>query len=80
MRSDRSSSCLERPDQAECTVVSNTTNQEVSASFRTDLADLLRGGLDFGYLVNEASHLNRRLSTIYMTVQFELSLFAGDLR
>ena len=79
-RSDKGTTCLDRPDTDGCSIISNTTSREVSASFATDLADLLRGGLDFGYLLNDASHLSRRISTIYMTVSFELRLFAGDLR
>ncbi len=79
-RTDHSTTCLQAQSQIECVPVSDTRTQEFSATFRTDLANLLEGALDFGYLVNEAEHLNRRISTLYMTVSFRLSLFAGDLR
>lgn len=80
VRSANSESCLVLASSSECTPVSATSSQEFSMRFRTDLANLLTGALDFGYLVNEAAHLNRRISTLYMTVSFRLSLFAGDLR
>jgi hypothetical protein len=80
VRRDHSASCLLSPDQGDCTPVSETSTEEYRMQFRTDLANLLTGALEFGYLVNEAAHLNRRISTLFMTVSFRLSLFAGDLR
>lgn len=79
-RTDRIESCLLQRDATECQSVSDNRTQEFSGRLTTDLANLLTGGLEFGYLLNEAAHLNRRVSTIYMTVSFRLSLFAGDLR
>ena len=60
--------------------MSDNQSKEYAAKFTADLANLLRGAFEFGYLVNEASHLNQRVSTLYMTLTFTLSLFAGDLR
>jgi hypothetical protein len=79
-RSDHSSTCLLQQDSSDCTSVSENGTREVSASFNTDLAELLRGSLDFGYLVNDAPSLNRRVSTIYLQVGFTLSLYSGGLR
>ena len=79
-RSDNSSTCLLRQGTSACTSVSENGTREVSASFNTDLAELLRGNLDFGYLVNDAPSLNRRVSTIYLQVGFTLSLYSGGLR
>jgi hypothetical protein len=79
-RTDHSTTCLISQDETECVQVSDTKNQALSAQFSTDLGNLLTGAFEFGYLLNAAEHLNRRLSTIYMTVSFRLALYAGDLR
>ena len=84
-RSDRSSSCLrtgsvDAPAATCDNVVSQTINQEISASMQTDLAQAFTGGLDFGYTVSEARHINRKISTIFLTVSFQVTLFAGEIR
>ena len=79
-RTDHSTTCLISQDETDCVQVSDTKNQAISANFSTDLGNLLTGAFEFGYLVNAAEHLNRRLSTIYMTISFRLALYAGDLR
>ena len=79
-RVDHGGTCLQSQADSECVSVSDNKSQEFAADFTADLANLLRGALKFGYLVNEAAHLNQRISTLYMTVTFSLSLFAGDLR
>jgi hypothetical protein len=79
-RSARSVVCLERiADQAAngCEPIADTHNQELSLGLRTDLAQAFSGTLDFGYTLNDAKHLNRRLSTMYLTVGFTLALYAG---
>jgi hypothetical protein len=60
--------------------VSETLNQELTARLETDLAQLFQGGLDFGYTLSEAKHLNRRISTMFLTVSFQLVLSAGEFR
>jgi hypothetical protein len=79
-RTDHSTTCLISQDETDCVQVSDTKNQAISANFSTDLGNLLTGAFEFGYLLNAAEHLNRRLSTIYMTISFRLALYAGDLR
>jgi hypothetical protein len=79
-RTDHSTTCLISQDEEDCVQVSDTKNQAISANFSTDLGNLLTGAFEFGYLLNAAEHLNRRLSTIYMTISFRLALYAGDLR
>jgi hypothetical protein len=79
-RSSRSAVCLERIGEQSadaCEPIADTHNQELSLGLRTDLAQAFSGTLDFGYTLNDARHLNRRLSTIYLTVGFTLALFAG---
>ena len=80
-RSSLSTSCLRGPEEAVCAnTVSETLNQELTARLETDLAQLFQGGLDFGYTLSEAKHLNRRISTMFLTVSFQLVLSAGEFR
>ncbi|HET7601618.1 MAG TPA: hypothetical protein VFK36_01290, partial [Gemmatimonadales bacterium] len=79
-RTDHSTTCLISQAETDCVQVSDTRNRAISAQFSTDLGNLLTGAFEFGYLLNAAEHLNRRLSTIYMTISFRLALYAGDLR
>ncbi|MEO8636457.1 MAG: cell surface protein SprA [Gemmatimonadales bacterium] len=76
----KSVTCLERFGQSACTGVSDTRRQEVRASLDTDLAQILTGGLQFTYSLNEARHLDRKISQIIISASFQLSLFAGDYR
>ena len=41
---------------------------------------ILTGGLQFGYSVNDVRHLDGRTSQIFLQLSFQLSLFAGDYR
>ena len=80
-RSTHSASCLRTAGEADCsTTLSETLNQELTARLETDLAQLFQGTLDLGYTVSEAKHLNRRISTMYLTVGFQLVLSAGEFR
>jgi hypothetical protein len=72
--------CLTRPDQPECQVISDTKRTELRGSLDTDLLKLMRGGIQFGYSVSDARHLNRRISQIYFAITMQLSLYAGDYR
>jgi len=63
-----------------CLVVSDTRRREYRASFDTDLLRTMTGGLQFSYSVNEARHLDRKVSQLILTAAFQLSLFAGDYR
>ena len=46
----------------------------------TDLLKIMRGGLQFGYSINDARHLNRRISQIFVSLTLQVSLYAGDYR
>ncbi|HEX6645511.1 MAG TPA: hypothetical protein VF037_12590, partial [Gemmatimonadales bacterium] len=72
--------CLQPLGTEECNSISSTVNNEITAGFRTDLSSEFEGGLDFGYTLSEAGHLNRRISTMFVAVNFTLRLFAGNLR
>jgi hypothetical protein len=72
--------CLTRADQPECQTISDTKRTELRGSLDTDLLKLMRGGIQFGYTLSDARHLNRRISQIYFAVTMQLSLYAGDYR
>jgi hypothetical protein len=76
----RSSSCLERVGATDCLTVSDTRRTEARASFDSDLAKILTGGLSFSYSLSEARHLDRKFSQIVITASLQLSLFSGDYR
>jgi hypothetical protein len=76
----RSTSCLRRTGLTDCLNVSDTRRKEARASFDSDLARILTGGLSFSYSLNEARHLDRKFSQIIITASLQLSLFAGDYR
>lgn len=63
-----------------CRVVADTRRREYRASFDTDLLRTMSGGLQFSYSINEARHLDRKVSQLLVTLAFQLSLFAGDYR
>jgi hypothetical protein len=54
--------------------------REIRGGLDTDLMQVLTGGLQFGYSVNDVRHLDRRTSQIFLILSFQLSLFAGDYR
>ena len=72
--------CLTRVDDPECQIISDTRRTDIRASLDTDLLKLMRGSLQFGYSLNDARHLNRRISQIYFALAMQLSLYAGDFR
>jgi Motility related/secretion protein len=76
--STKALTCLRQRSQADCTVVSDVTRREIRGGLDTDLLQTLSGGLQVGYSLNDARHLNRRTSQIQVIASFQLSLFAGD--
>lgn len=63
-----------------CLTIQDTRREEYRASFDTDLLASMSGGLQFSYAVNEARHLNRKVSQLILTLAFQLSLYSGDYR
>jgi hypothetical protein len=61
-------------------VVSDVRRQEVRGGLDTDLLKTVTGGFQFGYSINDARHLSRRTSQIFLLLSFQLSLYAGDYR
>jgi hypothetical protein len=78
--SSKTLTCLERPTQPECTVVSDVRRHEVRGGLDTDLLRNVSGGLQFGYSLNDIRHLSQRTSQIFVLMSFQLSLYAGDYR
>jgi hypothetical protein len=72
--------CLLQRDVADCTVISDVTRQEFRGGLDADLLQILSGGLQLGYSINDARHLSRKTSQISIIASFTLSLFAGDYR
>ena len=66
--------------QAPCSIISDIRRREVRGGLDTDLMQILTGGLQFGYSINDVRHLDGRTSQIFLLVSFQLSLFAGDYR
>ena len=56
------------------------SRQEIRGGLDTDLLKTVTGGLQFGYSINDARHLSRRTSQIFVLLSLQLSLYAGDYR
>ena len=76
----KGTTCLARPDDVGCTIISDTRRKELRGGLDTDVLKLMRAGLQFGYTLNDARHLNRRVSQIFIALTAQLSLYAGDYR
>ncbi len=72
--------CLRSSGSPRCIGVSDTRREEFRANFDTDIAQILTGGLQFSYSLNDARSLDRKFSQIILSANFQLSLFAGDYR
>jgi hypothetical protein len=78
--SSQTLTCLEQGENPICTVVSDVRRQEVRGGLDTDLLKTVSGGLQFGYSINDARHVSRRTSQIFLLLSMQLSLYAGDYR
>jgi hypothetical protein len=78
--SSKTLTCLEQRGNLTCIVVSDVRRQEIRGGLDTDLLKTVSGGFQFGYSINDARHLSRRTSQIFMMLTFQLSLYAGDYR
>ena len=72
--------CLEQGNDPECIVVSDLRREEIRGGLDTDLLKTVSGGLQFGYSINDARHLSRRASQLFLLLSLQLSLYAGDYR
>jgi hypothetical protein len=78
--SSKTLTCLEQGLSPECTVASDVRRQEIRGGLDTDLLKTVSGGFQFGYSINDARHLSRRTSQIFLLLSFQMSLYAGDYR
>ncbi|HYF40415.1 MAG TPA: hypothetical protein VD930_12050, partial [Gemmatimonadales bacterium] len=78
--SSKTLTCLEQGDDPECLVVSDVRREEIRGGMDTDLLKTVSAGLQFGYSINDARHISRRTSQIFLLLSLQLSLFAGDYR
>jgi hypothetical protein len=74
----KSVSCLDLPDTSGCLNVSDVRRQTLRAGVDTDILQILTGGLQMAYAVNEARQINRKTSQLTLSMTFQLSLFSGD--
>jgi hypothetical protein len=75
-----SQTCLQTPTEPECATLADLRRREIRAGLDTDLMQILTGGFQFGYSVNEVRHLDGRTSQIFLLLSLQLSLFSGDYR
>jgi hypothetical protein len=78
--SSKTLTCLEQGSTPGCTVISDVRRQDVRGGLDTDLLKTVSGGLQFGYSINDALHLSRRTSQLFIMLTLQLSLYAGDYR
>jgi hypothetical protein len=78
--SSKTLTCLQQGALPGCTVVSDLRRQEFRGGLDTDLLKTVSGGLQFGYSINDARHLNNRTSQLFILMSLQLSLYAGDYR
>jgi hypothetical protein len=78
--SSKTLTCLEQGSDPDCTVVSDLRREEFRGGLDTDLLKTVSGGLQFGYSINDARHLSRRTSQLFVLLSLQLSLYAGDYR
>ena len=74
----KSLTCLVRSDGSPCTVIADTRRRELRGGLDTDVAKALSAGLQVGYTLNDARHLNRRTSQISLLASFQLTLDTGS--
>ena len=75
-----STSCLARIGAGDCVTISDLRRRELKGGLNTDVAKSLTGGLQIGYTLDDARHLDRRTSQIFLLASLQLSLYAGDYR
>jgi hypothetical protein len=78
--SSASQTCLVTEREEDCSIIADIRRREIRGGLDTDLMQILTGGLQFGYSINDVRHLDGRTSQIFVLLSFQLSLFAGDYR
>jgi hypothetical protein len=73
-------SCLERQGETLCTTISDVRRRELRGGLDGDVVGALTAGLEFGYSINEARHINQRTSQISILASFQWSFDTGSER
>jgi hypothetical protein len=76
----RVKSCIEQGTGVDCTTISDVTRQELRGGLDSDVVSSLTAGLQVGYSINEARHLNQRNSQISLLASFQWSFDTGGNR
>jgi hypothetical protein len=72
--------CLTRAGSDECRSVSDSRRRQLTIRLDAGLSEMLRGGANLNYVVNDLRHTSDRLSQIVFSIFLDLRLFAGELR
>jgi hypothetical protein len=72
--------CLVRAGSDECRSVSDSRRHQLAIRLDTGLSEMLRGGANLNYVVNDLRHTSDRLSQIVFSIFLDLRLFAGEIR
>ena len=72
--------CLVRAGSDECRSVSDSRRHQLAVRLDTGLSEMLRGGANLNYVVNDLRHTSDRLSQVVFSVFLDLRLFAGEIR
>ncbi|HKV76374.1 MAG TPA: cell surface protein SprA [Gemmatimonadales bacterium] len=75
-----SQNCLASQGSPDCRLLSDVRREELQAGLDTELMKVLTGGLQAGYVLDDARSLDRKVSQLFISLNFTLSLFAGDYR
>jgi hypothetical protein len=75
-----SQNCLASQGSSDCRILSDIRREEARAGFDTEIFKMLTAGFQMGYVLDDARSLDRAVSQLFLSVNFTLSLFAGDYR
>jgi hypothetical protein len=75
-----STSCLARATDAECLPYSDVRQWDVRAALNTDLRGAVQAGFQFGWVLNDVRHLERKSSNISLSMSFSMPLSSMDFR
>jgi hypothetical protein len=72
--------CLVRAGSDECRSISDSRRHQFTVRLDTGLSEMLRGGANLNYVVNDLRHTSDRLSQFVFSIFLDLNLFAGEIR
>jgi hypothetical protein len=72
--------CLVPVGDIECRAVSDSRRHQFDIQLDTGLSEILRGGANFSYVLNDLRHTSDKLSQMTFRIFLDLRLFAGEIR